>query len=165
MEVDQIQFMLLSCFKATSSSWSLQLCKAAGDATFGILIFYLPEMHRLCKIGTFNMIVFDTFFCKANRNEAMNLLDISSLKATRDISKKNMAFCSLKNAPCISHGISHQKCPTWPWKFPWSLDPANPWNTPGWRFGHRRIRPIAFSPWRRRVARRLGERWQSMKTR
>jgi len=35
--------------------------------------------------------------------------------------------------------------------------PSKPLKHPGWRFGHRRIRPIAFSPWRRRVARRKGE--------
>ena len=74
MEVDQIQFMLLSCFQFLDFT-ALQ---SRGGCDLWYVDFYLPEMHRLCKIGTFNMIVFDTFFCKANRNEAMNLLDMSS---------------------------------------------------------------------------------------
>lgn len=43
--------------------------QSRGGCDLWYVDFYLPEMHRLCKIGTFNMIVFDTFFCKANRNE------------------------------------------------------------------------------------------------
>lgn len=62
--------------------------QSRGGCDLWYVDFCLPEMHRLYKIGTFNMIVFDTFFCKANRHEAMNFLDMSSLKATRDISKK-----------------------------------------------------------------------------
>ena len=56
----------------------------------------------------------------------MNLLDMSSLKATRDISKKNMAFCSFKNRSMYFHVFPmHINAPPGRENSRGVLDPAN----------------------------------------